>query len=116
MSPIKWKQEMNTGVREINAQHKELIALCNEVLAAQRRGADKQVVADLLGRLIAYTRYHCAVEQEMGGPGNGGAELPEKVARLCAGNGRGPASISAEALQEMQDLFLQHVLTWEPVA
>jgi len=62
---VQWSDDLSVGVEEIDEQHKVLVNLINEMHGAihQRRGSE--VVGEILGRLVEYTRIHFAVEESL---------------------------------------------------
>ena len=62
---VEWSDALSVGVDELDAQHKVLVGLINEMHAAieERRGRD--VVESILTRLAEYTRIHFAVEESL---------------------------------------------------
>lgn len=65
MSLIAWSDDLSVGVQEIDEQHKELIALLNELHEAVQQHHASAVCADILRRLAEYTRIHFAVEESL---------------------------------------------------
>jgi hemerythrin len=62
---VEWSNELSVGIEEIDAQHKILVDLLNQVHEAiqQRHGAE--VTQDVVRRLDEYTRVHFAVEESL---------------------------------------------------
>jgi hemerythrin len=62
---VEWSNELSVGIEEIDAQHRILVDLLNEVHEAiqQRQGAE--VTQDIIRRLDEYTRVHFAVEESL---------------------------------------------------
>ena len=62
---IEWSNELSVGIEEIDAQHKVLVDLLNQIHEAiqQRHGAE--VTARILEKLGEYTRTHFAVEESL---------------------------------------------------
>ncbi len=62
---VEWSDELSVGIEEIDAQHKVLVDLVNEMheAIAQRHGSD--VVKDILDKLVDYTRTHFVVEESL---------------------------------------------------
>ncbi|MFO1425295.1 MAG: hemerythrin domain-containing protein, partial [Candidatus Competibacteraceae bacterium] len=60
---VEWSNELSVGIEEIDAQHKVLVDLLNQIHEAiqQRHGAE--VTRDIVLRLDEYTRVHFAVEE-----------------------------------------------------
>lgn len=62
---VEWSQDLSVGLEEIDAQHKLLIDLINDMHDAisQQKGTD--AVAGILTQLFDYTRIHFAVEESL---------------------------------------------------
>lgn len=60
-----WTPDLETGIRQIDLQHQELIEIINEFEAALEAGDDARAMADLLPRLAAYVAFHFATEEAM---------------------------------------------------
>lgn len=62
---VEWSNELSVGIEEIDAQHKVLVDLLNQIHEAiqQRHGAE--VARDIVLRLDEYTRVHFAVEESL---------------------------------------------------
>lgn len=62
---IEWSNELSVGIEEIDAQHKVLVNLLNQIHEAiqQRHGAE--VTNQIIEQLGEYTRIHFAVEESL---------------------------------------------------
>jgi hemerythrin len=118
MSPIKWMQEMTVGVKELNAQHKELIAICNELEESLSQGEPSTVIDWLLRQLYAYTRYHIASEEELleraGDPDldlhrTGNESLLEWVDNLMREFKQGGMKLPPATVSELQQWYQDHI-------
>jgi hemerythrin-like metal-binding protein len=56
---------MATGVRQIDLQHQELIALINELEAALAAGREAQALGEALPKLTAYILFHFGTEESL---------------------------------------------------
>jgi len=61
---MEWTTELGVSVREIDDQHKKLIALINKLHDAMRAGQGKQVLEGTLQELAAYAVYHFETEEK----------------------------------------------------
>ena len=70
---ITWKDFYSVGDPSLDAQHKEIIAVINELYEAREEGHDRDAVRHILDRLLQYTLVHFKHEeqvmQEHGYPG-----------------------------------------------
>lgn len=60
-----WTPDLETGIRQIDLQHQELIEIINEFEATLEAGDDGRAMDDLLPRLAAYVAFHFATEEAM---------------------------------------------------
>lgn len=62
---MQWSDAFNTGVPDIDEQHKKLVALLNTLKQAivDRRGS--QVCTEILDELVAYTQVHFRFEEDL---------------------------------------------------
>jgi len=63
---ITWDESMSTGLKDIDAQHREIIAKFNELSAAIERGygADIELAGDILDFLQFYAVWHFEREEQ----------------------------------------------------
>ena len=62
---IEWDERLILGVASIDAQHRKLVDLANELYDAMRVGKGKEKVDSTLNGLVAYTKSHFAFEEEL---------------------------------------------------
>lgn len=62
---MRWTSDLETGNRQIDLQHYELIDLINETYAAISGGGDNEQIADVLDRLRAYVMFHFSHEDKL---------------------------------------------------
>lgn len=58
-----WDGKYSVGVRELDAQHKTLIDLLNELFDAMQTNRSKDILGGALNKLINYTKTHFATEE-----------------------------------------------------
>lgn len=63
METINWKNEFSVGVKEMDDQHKQLIAMINTLIAEQKNLTDPKTVADLLTEMTDYALVHFRAEE-----------------------------------------------------
>lgn len=63
MFRISWKDRYNINYKEIDDQHKGLLAILNELADLRGQGADADRVADIFHRLCQYALTHFATEE-----------------------------------------------------
>ena len=62
---FEWKQKYSVGITSIDAQHRNLFAIAQELYAAMSAGQGRSALARLLDRLIQYTTMHFAYEERL---------------------------------------------------
>jgi hemerythrin len=62
---LTWTAEMATGVRQIDLQHQELIALINDLENAHAAGREAAALDEALPRLAAYVLFHFGTEESL---------------------------------------------------
>ena len=56
MSFFEWKERMSVGDDMVDSDHQKLIGYLNEMHEAMIAGRGKQVVGEILDKLVAYTK------------------------------------------------------------
>ncbi len=62
---IEWQDEYSVGIEEVDAQHKELVAILDDLYNALLKAQGAEVVGSTLERLTEYTRNHFATEERL---------------------------------------------------
>ena len=65
MAFIAWRKEFETGVPDVDHEHKELVALINRLAEEIAAGADKEDVRRFLGEVFARIAAHFALEESI---------------------------------------------------
>jgi hemerythrin len=65
MSLFKWEDKFLVGHSDIDAQHKRLFQLADELHTAMAAGKAQAKVSETLNSLIAYTKLHFANEERL---------------------------------------------------
>jgi len=65
MSLIEWKEQYAIGIPAVDTEHRELIALINEVHRRLRAGEEGLTVSDFLGEIFARISAHFALEERV---------------------------------------------------
>ncbi|MCL4764920.1 MAG: bacteriohemerythrin [Hyphomicrobiaceae bacterium] len=63
MALIEWRPEFETGVAEVDHEHRELVDLINKLHAYLGANAAKEVVSGFLGEVFAKISAHFALEE-----------------------------------------------------
>lgn len=65
MSLMVWNDKLSVGVPSIDAEHKKLVGMVNELYDAIQAGHGKDVLSKILDGLIDYTATHFAHEERL---------------------------------------------------
>jgi len=65
MSLFEWDESYSVGHSEIDAQHKRLFQLAEDMHAAMAAGKGKQMLSQTLANLINYTKSHFSSEERL---------------------------------------------------
>lgn len=66
MTPfVTWDDSWLIGIYVIDAQHKNLVSILNELHQASSLGRGKEVMLPILNRLFRYTQAHFAAEERL---------------------------------------------------
>ena len=60
-----WKDYYSVGDESLDAQHRQIIGMINEVWAAVQKGGDRRAVTSVLDRLVLYTLAHFKHEERI---------------------------------------------------
>ncbi len=64
MALILWDDNYSVNVREIDSQHKKLIAIINELNGSITDGSEKNVIEKILIDLVEYAAFHFSSEEK----------------------------------------------------
>jgi len=116
---VAWSETLSVGVDELDAQHKVLVGLVNEMHNAIEQGEGDDAVESILNRLTEYTRIHFAVEESLmrllGYP-DFEAHREEHRALIVQINAlrrkadTGETAISVELMQFLKDWLTTHIM------
>lgn len=65
MPLIIWRKEFETGITEVDHEHRELVDLINRLHEHMASGADPRRVSDFLGEVFAKIAAHFALEESV---------------------------------------------------
>jgi hemerythrin-like metal-binding protein len=65
MSLLSWSHELSVGIPSIDAQHKKLINIANELHQAMLAGKSREVLHEVFDGLVDYTVEHFAYEEQL---------------------------------------------------
>jgi hemerythrin len=118
MPLISWNEELSVGVAEIDKQHKQLIALLEELNDAMEQGRGSEVVGKVLDGVSRYTTIHFGTEEwyfdRFGYPDATDHKREHiyfvgKIHELRAASAAGQFGVSVDVLNLLGDWFLHHI-------
>jgi hemerythrin len=65
MSMVQWSNEYSVEIQEIDEQHKCIVNYINEIYEALSRKESHDLIADVIQKLVEYTKIHFAVEETL---------------------------------------------------
>jgi hemerythrin len=65
MPLLEWNENLSIGVPSVDAQHKKLLAILNELYDAMQAGDGQSVLGKVLKELADYTVYHFQYEESL---------------------------------------------------
>jgi hemerythrin len=120
ISAFEWRAEYNTNIREVDADHHELLSRANELHEAICNGQPGEILEDTLVFLIEYTMNHFAREETLMRE-NGYPEfethrrkhhdLTEKVQDMKRRIQAGEMEMNMEFLDFLKEWVINHILT-----
>jgi hemerythrin len=119
MALFEWTDTLSTGVNEMDAQHKQLIAMINELYDALREARSKEVLAGVLSRLHQYTKTHFKAEeafmQRTSYPGLADQQREhqafiDRIASAEEEYNSGRSSLGGELLNFLRDWLKHHII------
>ncbi len=60
---MEWKNEYETGMKDIDSQHKTLVKTINRLHQAMKKGQGKEILGEIIDQLILYTQTHFSTEE-----------------------------------------------------
>jgi len=117
---VEWSKELETGVTFVDADHKVLINLLNQVNDCIDENEEMTVLGSVLGALVEYTDYHFLREEKMMDlSGYTGLETHKATHRVLSGQVRGvyedyqanPATVNPIDVRDfLQSWLVDHIM------
>ncbi len=63
MAQIQWSKEYETGIAEVDSQHKHLVEIVNKFESALQKGKGWRIMGEILRDLVGYTQEHFTYEE-----------------------------------------------------
>ena len=118
--PIAWSSQLETGIRQIDLQHEELVAMINAAEAAHTKGDETRALEEILPQLAAYVLFHFATEealldnsvslQHASAHRNAHAEFRARLAAMKADATNGTPGALVQLLDYLQAWLLNHIM------
>jgi hemerythrin len=114
-----WNPSYETGIREIDAQHRKLVEILNSLYDAMSKGQANKVLGPLLDELVKYTVVHFATEERLfkhyGYPDavahkKEHDDLTAQAKKLQADFNAGRVSLSLQVGAFLKDWLSHHIL------
>lgn len=119
MSLLTWNNLFSVGVKEIDNQHKKLVAIANRLNDAMKDGVGKDVLATILADLLAYTESHFAFEERLMDQYNyplspqhkaEHRELVKTVGEFSRQLEKGEAELTSGVMNFLRDWLSRHIM------
>lgn len=116
---FEWRNEYSVQIGSVDAQHKMLFSIAQELYAAMGEGRSKASLARILDRLVQYTKVHFAHEERLMQlhvyPSYEAHKaeheaLTRKVLQFQQDFLQGKVSMSVQLLQFLRDWLDKHIL------
>jgi methyl-accepting chemotaxis protein len=115
---IEWNENLSVGVPAMDAHHKKLVGLINQLHGAMRSGQGRAAVGPALEELANYTQYHFSAEEKLMEQ-HRCAGLPEQqeahgkliaaVSNVRQKLAAGQQGVSLEVLTMLKDWLVNHI-------
>ena len=118
MAFIDWSDEFSVHIEEIDKQHQELVAMINELHTAMHERKAKDVLGNIIERLIAYVQTHFATEEkyfdqfdypEAMAHRREHREFAEKVTDFKQGFDENRLMLSIDIMDFLEDWLVTHI-------
>lgn len=118
MAFVEWKEEYETGIAGIDAQHRQLVGVINALAEAMKEGKAKEELAKIINEMTKYAIKHFSLEEryfrEHGYP-EAEAHLIEhhafedRVQDFTVGFREGRLAMSLEIMTFLGDWLVKHI-------
>lgn len=118
MALIEWTADLTLGIKEIDNQHRRLVAMINDLHDAMRQGKGKEVLGKIIDGLAAYTETHFKTEEkyfdQFAYPKaythkSEHNNFVQKVTEFRAGFSEGKFGLSTEVMNYLSDWLKNHI-------
>jgi len=118
MDFITWQEKYSVKIPSIDAQHKRLVEIINELYSSMKAGKTKDQLGKTLQDLVAYTKTHFSYEEgllEKAGYGDLAEHkkqheaFVEKISSTCKQYENGKLFMSIDICNFLQGWLIQHI-------
>lgn len=118
MAVLNWEDKYSVGVRDLDSQHKQLIAILNELYEAMQAQKTNEVLGQIINKLVNYTKVHFTSEEkymeQYGYPDIAGQKkehiaFTEKVLAFQEAFNSGRTSLSVSVTSFVKDWLVNHI-------
>ena len=119
MEPYIWNDELNTGIREIDDQHRQFFTIINRLQTAFGSFAERGVLVDTFTQLIEYLRVHFDTEEalleqcaypDLAQHRELHARFTQEVTELFRAYLRDTAGITRATIDFLRDWLVNHIM------
>ena len=64
MPLIEWNNDLSVNIPIIDDQHKKLISYLNDLYSHMKVGKGREIIGEMLNKLIEYTKFHFKTEED----------------------------------------------------
>lgn len=120
MALISWDTSYSVNIKEIDSQHKKLVAMINTLYDKINEGHKKEAVESVIDELVKYTFYHFSFEEsllakhsyaELSKHSKFHNEMIEKIKFFMLQLQRGDQDLSDEMLSYLKSWLINHICT-----
>ncbi|MDA8139824.1 MAG: bacteriohemerythrin [Desulfobacteraceae bacterium] len=65
MPIVTWSEDLSVKIKELDAQHQELVAMINKMHDAMKQGKGKEVLGSIIDKMVEYTHKHFLSEEQL---------------------------------------------------
>lgn len=118
MAFFEWNEKYSVGVRELDAQHKQLIAILSELYEAMQAGKANDVMGQIINKLVNYTKTHFSTEEkymsqygypDLAAQQREHAVFTDKVLKFKEDFDSGRMSMSVSVTSFVKDWLVNHI-------
>ncbi|NUN10971.1 MAG: hemerythrin family protein [Ignavibacteriaceae bacterium] len=118
MNLIIWRDTYETGIPEVDRQHRSLVDITNELIGAHQKQTGRFIIYGILDRLVEYTKIHFSDEEKLFDTGYTGAVKHRQehdyfileLDKLQQEAARNNLLLTYKTLDFLKDWLINHIL------